>query len=41
MTLLVLLQVQLYDQVMLESVKSIGHFLHASEAYQIDHFNFG
>ncbi|XP_076109900.1 inositol 1,4,5-trisphosphate-gated calcium channel ITPR2-like isoform X1 [Mytilus galloprovincialis] len=30
--------VQLYDQVMLESIKSPGHFLHASEPYQIDHF---
>lgn len=31
-------QVQIFDQVMLESVKSPGHFLHASEPYQIDHF---
>ncbi|CAC5357472.1 unnamed protein product [Mytilus coruscus] len=30
--------VQLYDQVMLESIKSPGHFLHASEPYRIDHF---
>ncbi|PVD21456.1 hypothetical protein C0Q70_19629 [Pomacea canaliculata] len=33
--------VQLYDQIVFESVKSPGHYFHASEPYQIDHFSFG
>ncbi|KAK0061845.1 inositol 1 4 5-trisphosphate receptor type 2, partial [Biomphalaria pfeifferi] len=33
--------VQLYDQIVFESVKSPGHYFHASEAYQIDHFSYG
>ncbi|XP_055890997.1 inositol 1,4,5-trisphosphate receptor-like isoform X3 [Biomphalaria glabrata] len=33
--------VQLYDQIVFESVKSPGHYFHASEAYQIDHFSHG
>ncbi|CAL1526674.1 unnamed protein product [Lymnaea stagnalis] len=30
--------VQLYDQICFESIKSPGHYFHASEHYQIDHF---
>ena len=37
----ILFQVQLYDQIVFESVKSPGHYFHASEPYQIDHFSVG
>ncbi|XP_060075349.1 inositol 1,4,5-trisphosphate receptor type 1-like [Ylistrum balloti] len=33
--------VQLFDQIVFESVKSHGHYFHASESFQIDHFTFG
>ncbi|GFS12809.1 inositol 1,4,5-trisphosphate receptor type 1, partial [Elysia marginata] len=33
--------VQLYDQIVFESVKSPGHYFHASECCQIDHFSTG
>ncbi|BFZ19740.1 hypothetical protein BsWGS_22779 [Bradybaena similaris] len=33
--------VQIYDQIIFESIKSPGHFFHASVGFQIDHFNFG
>ncbi|KAK3085572.1 hypothetical protein FSP39_005468 [Pinctada imbricata] len=33
--------VQLFDQIVFESVKSHGHYFHASESFQIDHFSFG
>ncbi|KAH3824458.1 hypothetical protein DPMN_126294 [Dreissena polymorpha] len=33
--------VQIYDQIVFESIKSPGHFLHASSAFQIDHFTVG
>ncbi|GFO23773.1 inositol 1,4,5-trisphosphate receptor type 1 [Plakobranchus ocellatus] len=33
--------VQLYDQIVFESVKSPGHYFHASESCQIDHFSRG
>ncbi|KAL4233979.1 hypothetical protein ACF0H5_005634 [Mactra antiquata] len=33
--------VQIYDQIVFESVKSPGHFIHASQFYQIDNFTFG
>ncbi|XP_059139568.1 inositol 1,4,5-trisphosphate receptor type 1-like isoform X3 [Physella acuta] len=33
--------VQLYDQIVFESVKSPGHYFHASESFQIDHYTFG
>ncbi|XP_060552412.1 inositol 1,4,5-trisphosphate receptor type 2-like [Ruditapes philippinarum] len=33
--------VQIYDQIVFESVKSPGHFIHASSPFQIDHFTFG
>ena len=34
-------QVQLFDQIVFESVKSHGHYFHASEPFQIDHFSYG
>ena len=34
-------QVQIYDQIVFESIKSPGHFLHASAGFQIDHFTLG
>ena len=34
-------QVQLYDQIVFESVKSPGHYFHVSECCQIDHFSKG
>ncbi|WAR13356.1 ITPR1-like protein, partial [Mya arenaria] len=33
--------VQIYDQIVFESIKSPGHFLHASSGFQIDHFTHG
>nr|XP_022341732.1 inositol 1,4,5-trisphosphate receptor type 2-like isoform X5 [Crassostrea virginica] len=33
--------VQLFDQIVFESVKSHGHYFHASEPFQIDHFSYG
>ena len=33
--------VQIYDQIVFESIKSPGHFFHASDSVQIDHFNHG
>ncbi|XP_021341779.1 inositol 1,4,5-trisphosphate receptor type 2-like [Mizuhopecten yessoensis] len=33
--------VQIYDQIVFESIKSPGHFFHASSAYQIDHITHG
>ncbi|KAH9502988.1 hypothetical protein Btru_072533, partial [Bulinus truncatus] len=33
--------VQLYDQIVFESVKSPGHYFHASDPYQIDSFSYG
>ncbi|RUS87050.1 hypothetical protein EGW08_005203, partial [Elysia chlorotica] len=33
--------VQLYDQIVFESVKSPGHYFHVSESCQIDHFSRG
>ncbi|XP_050396213.1 inositol 1,4,5-trisphosphate receptor type 1 [Patella vulgata] len=33
--------VQLYDQIVFESVKSPGHYFHSSEPYQIDRFSVG
>ncbi|XP_035825085.1 inositol 1,4,5-trisphosphate receptor type 3 isoform X3 [Aplysia californica] len=33
--------VQLYDQIVFESVKSPGHYFHTSEPFQIDHFQWG
>ncbi|KAK3086885.1 hypothetical protein FSP39_024881 [Pinctada imbricata] len=33
--------VQIYDQIVFESIKSPGHFFHASQPFQIDHFTFG
>ncbi|XP_071176008.1 inositol 1,4,5-trisphosphate-gated calcium channel ITPR2-like isoform X12 [Mytilus edulis] len=33
--------VQLFDQIVFESMKSPGHYFHTSESYQIDHFTFG
>ncbi len=34
----VLIQIQESDQVVLESIKSPGQFLHSSAPYQLDHF---
>lgn len=34
-------QVQVYDQVILESVKSPGQYFHASSSFKIDHFTSG
>ncbi|XP_052817063.1 inositol 1,4,5-trisphosphate receptor type 3-like isoform X2 [Mya arenaria] len=33
--------VQLYDQIVFESVKSPGHYFHASESHQIDYKSYG
>ncbi|XP_074663089.1 inositol 1,4,5-trisphosphate-gated calcium channel ITPR3-like [Tubulanus polymorphus] len=33
--------IQIFDQVVLESIKSPGHYLHASNPFQIDYFTFG
>ncbi|KAH9498185.1 hypothetical protein Btru_007906 [Bulinus truncatus] len=33
--------VQIYDQIIFESIKSPGHFFHASSGFQVDHFTFG
>ncbi|XP_064627454.1 inositol 1,4,5-trisphosphate receptor type 1-like isoform X9 [Lineus longissimus] len=33
--------IQIFDQVVLESIKSPGHFMHASAPYQIDYLTFG
>ena len=34
-------QVQLYDQIVFESVKSPGHYFHASEPHQLDYKSYG
>ncbi|XP_078335085.1 inositol 1,4,5-trisphosphate-gated calcium channel ITPR2-like [Crassostrea virginica] len=33
--------VQIYDQIVFESIKSPGHFFHASSPFQIDHSTYG
>ncbi|KAK7504550.1 hypothetical protein BaRGS_00004036, partial [Batillaria attramentaria] len=33
--------VQIYDQIVFESIKSPGHYYHASQPFQIEHFTFG
>ncbi|KAK3610320.1 hypothetical protein CHS0354_029790 [Potamilus streckersoni] len=33
--------VQIYDQIVFESIKSPGHFFHASAPFQIDHMTLG
>ncbi|XP_041376656.1 inositol 1,4,5-trisphosphate receptor type 1-like [Gigantopelta aegis] len=33
--------VQIYDQIVFESIKSPGHYFHASQGFQVDHFTFG
>lgn len=35
------LKVQIYDQIVFESIKSPGHFFHASSPFQIDHSTYG
>jgi len=34
-------QVQIYDQIIFESVKSPGQYFHASAPYKIDNFSIG
>ncbi|VDI71716.1 Hypothetical predicted protein [Mytilus galloprovincialis] len=33
--------VQIYDQIVYESIKSPGHFFHASQPFNVDHFTYG
>lgn len=33
--------VQIYDQIVFESIKSPGHYFHASQSFHIDHFTYG
>lgn len=38
---IIISKVQIYDQIVFESIKSPGHFFHASSPFQIDHCTFG
>ncbi len=39
--LTVLFQIEIHDQIVLESLRSPGTFLHTSAPYKIDHFTYG